>query len=298
MFFNVPGAGIPSNTRVNIVRMAINAGGDPTTYFGRQMRKERLARGWSLREFSARSGIDIGQASRVENGRQPPTEKLAGKCDGAFPERKGWFAEYYEESRSWVPAAFRSWNEYEDKTATLRAWSPGVLHGLLQTADYARALLKTAPGVTAEIVAARLSSRLERQQRVLMRDEPPAAWFVIDQLSLYRCVGSAAIMAAQMDHLADVARRPAITMQVLPAVEHPARASGFIVADDAAYAESVATGQVFSDEQTVSSLQRLFNSILSESHRASDSLAMILEVGEIWLTGASPATPTQTAGTA
>jgi transcriptional regulator with XRE-family HTH domain len=278
--------------------MTINAGGDPTTYFGRQMRKERLARGWSLREFSARSGIDFGQASRIENGKQPPTEKVAAKCDAAFPERRGWFAEYYEESRSWVPAAFRSWSEYEDKTASLRTWSPGVLHGLLQTPDYARALLKTAPEVTAEIVDARLRSRMERQRRVLLRDEPPTAWFVVDQLSLYRRVGSPAIMAAQMSHLAEVARRPSITMQILPAVEHPAGASGFIVADSAAYAESVAAGQVFSDEQTVSMLQRLFNSIHSECYRASDSLALVLEVGEIWLTGESPATQTPTAETA
>lgn len=278
--------------------MSSNTGGDPTTHFGRQMRKERLARGWSLREFSARSGIDFGQASRIENGKQPPTEKLAAKCDAAFPERRGWFAEYYEESRSWVPAAFRSWSEYEDRTATLRLWSPGVLHGLLQTPDYARALLETAPGVSAEIVAARLGSRMERQRRVLLRDEPPTAWFVVDQLSLYRCVGSPAVMAAQMSHLADVARRPNVTMQVLPAVEHPAGASGFIVTDTAAYAESVAAGQVFSDEQTFSMLQRLFNTIHSECYRASDSLALVLEVGEIWLTGESPATQTPTAETA
>lgn len=278
--------------------MSSNTGGDPTTHFGRQMRKERLARGWSLREFSARSGIDFGQASRIENGKQPPTEKLAAKCDAAFPERRGWFAEYYEESRSWVPAAFRSWSEYEDRTATLRLWSPGVLHGLLQTPDYARALLETAPGVSAEIVAARLGSRMERQRRVLLRDEPPTAWFVVDQLSLYRCVGSPAVMAAQMSHLADVARRPNVMMQVLPAVEHPAGASGFIVTDTAAYAESVAAGQVFSDEQTVSMLQRLFNTIHSECYRASDSLALVLEVGEIWLTGESPATQTPTAETA
>ncbi len=294
----MPGTGTHGNAYVNIVGMAINGKSDPSTYFGRQMRKERLARGWSLREFSARSGIDFGQASRIENGKQPPTQKLAAKCDAVFSERRGWFSEYYEESRSWVPAAFRSWSEYEDKAETLRAWSPGVLHGLLQTADYARALLETAPGVTAEIVAARLSSRLERQRRVLLRDEPPAAWFVIDQLSLYRCVGSEAVMAAQMDHVAQIAHRPNITVQVLPAVEHPAGASGFIVADGAAYAESVAAGQVYSDEQTVSSLMRLFNSIHSECYRASDSRAMILEVGEIWLTGASPATQTQTAGTA
>ena len=78
------------------------------------MRKERLARGWSLREFSARTGINIGHASRIENGKRPPTENVAAACDAAFPERKGWFTEYYEELSTWseVPAAFKDWTEH------------------------------------------------------------------------------------------------------------------------------------------------------------------------------------------
>jgi transcriptional regulator with XRE-family HTH domain len=80
--------------------MALNGSGNPVTHFGRQMNKERRARGWSLREFAARTGINIAQASRIETGKSPPTERVAAACDAAFPERKGWFAEYYEESKS------------------------------------------------------------------------------------------------------------------------------------------------------------------------------------------------------
>ena len=151
-----------------LLGMAVNNGGNPATHFGRQMRKERLARGWSLREFSARTGINIGHASRIENGKRPPTENVAAACDAAFPERKGWFTEYYEELSTWseVPAAFRDWTEHEDQAATLRVWSPGIVHGLLQTEDYARALLSTYPGVTGEAVGARLAARMERQRRL------------------------------------------------------------------------------------------------------------------------------------
>ncbi len=66
---------------------------------------------------------------------------------------------------------------------------PGVVHGLLQTEGYARALLETAPAVTGEIVTARLAARMERQQHVLMREDPPLAWLLVDQLALYRLVG-------------------------------------------------------------------------------------------------------------
>ena len=104
-------------------------------------------------------------------------------------------------------------------------------------------------------------------------------------------------MAAQMRHLAMMAAMPNVTVQILPCVAHPAGASGFIVTDSAAYAEHVAGGYVFTDEETVSSLLRLFNSIHSESYRASESLRMIEGMAEAW-TGGSPIIQMPTAETA
>ncbi len=275
--------------------MAGNSDGNPVTHFGRQVRKERVARGWSIHELSRRMGVAAGHLSRIENGKRPPTETIAANCDAVFPERRGWFTEYYEESRTWTPPGFRDWPEYEDKAVSLRAWMPGIVHGLLQTEGYARALLETSPAVTDEMVTARLAARMARQRRVLMRDDPPSAWFLVDQLSLYRLVGSAEVMAAQMGHLAAVAAMPNVTLQVLPAVAHPANASELIVTDTAAYAEHVAGGFVYAEEETVTRLARLFHTILSESYRASESAAMIEEVGQIWTAGASPASQTPTA---
>jgi transcriptional regulator with XRE-family HTH domain len=129
--------------RGNIIAVAGNNGGGAVMHFGRHVRKERAARGWSIHELSSRTGIAAGHLSRIENGKRPPTENVAQACDHVFPERKGWFREYYEESRTWAPAGFRDWPEYENKASTLRAWSPGILHGLLQTEAYARAVLDT-----------------------------------------------------------------------------------------------------------------------------------------------------------
>jgi transcriptional regulator with XRE-family HTH domain len=242
--------------------MAANNGSGPATHFGRQLRKERVARGWSLREFSARTGINIGTASQIENGKRPPNENVALKCDEAFTERRGWFLEYYEESKSWMPPGLRSWAEHEDKAVRLKVWSPGIVHGLFQTEDYARVLIAALPGVTAEVAAARLASRMERQRRVLMREDPPQASYVVDHAALYRCVGSPEVMAAQMDHLAGIAAMPNVTMQVLPAVAHPATASELIIADNnAAYAEHLAAGGVYTEDETVTRLERIFATI-------------------------------------
>jgi transcriptional regulator with XRE-family HTH domain len=278
--------------------MAANIGVSPATYFGRQMRKERVAHGWTLRELAARTEITFTHLSRIENGHRPPTEAVANACDRVFPERRGWFTEYYEESKSWTPPGFRDWREYEDRATTLCDWSPSVVTGLLQTERYARALLETSPGVTDEIVATRLGGRLGRQQHVLFRDDPPRAVFLVDELSLYRCVGSAEIMAAQLGHLAEVSTIPGVTIQVLPAVAHPANVSGFAVTDSAALCEHMRGSYVFTEPETVNVLERMFDTLRSECRKASESMTLVKEIRETWATGVSPLTRTPTAGTA
>ena len=261
-------------------------------HFGRQMRKERLARGWSLPELSQRMrGINHGHLSRIERGVRPPTENIADLCDEVFPERKGWFREYYEESKSWTPPGLRSWAEHEDKAVRLSVWAPGIVHGLFQTEGYARTMITTLPGVTDEVVAVRLASRMERQRRVLFRKgDPPSVGCIVDHAALYRQVGSPEIMAAQMNRLLEIAALPNVTLQVLPAVAHPATASELIIADNnAAYAEHLAAGGVYTEDETVTSLEWLFATIRGEGYRVSESLAVIRKAEEIW-TGASPPT--------
>jgi Domain of unknown function (DUF5753)/Helix-turn-helix len=255
------------------------------------MRKERLARGWTLRDLSSRTGINFSHLGRIENGHRPPTGPIAEACDKVFPERAGWFSEYYEESKSWMPPGLRSWAEHEDKAVRLSVWAPGIVHGLLQTEAYARTFMAALPGAASEVVAARLASRMERQRRVLFRkDDPPAVSVIVDHAALYRLVGSPEIMADQMRHVASVASLSHVTLQVLPAVAHPATASELIIADNsAAYAEHLAAGGVYTETETVAHLERLFATIRAESYRASESAAIIRKAEQTWI-GASPAT--------
>jgi DNA-binding XRE family transcriptional regulator len=275
--------------------MSDNNGNGSATHFGRQIRKERLGRGWSIHELAQRTGLNAGYLSRIENGKRPPTLHVARACDAVFPERRGWFTEYYEDSREWTPPGFRSWSEYEDVATSVRAWSPGVLDGFVQTEAYARALLKTALGATPEIVSTRLAARMERQRRVVFRDDPPTTWLVVDELSLYRDVGGPEVMADQMRHLSAVATLPHTTLQILPAVAHPANVSQLIVANSAAYVEHLVGGYVYTDEPTVSSLLRLFSTVQAECYKASESLALIDRTRDRWATGGSPLTATPTA---
>jgi transcriptional regulator with XRE-family HTH domain len=75
---------------------------NPVRYFGRQVRKARLAAGWTLAEFGQRTGYDPAHLGRIENGKRPATKLFAQMCDRVFPLRGGWFSEFYEESRTWI----------------------------------------------------------------------------------------------------------------------------------------------------------------------------------------------------
>ena len=279
-----------------MIYMADNESLSVATHFARQLRKERRAHGWSLRELAANAGLDAGNLSRIENGRRSPTAAIAIALDQVFPERNGWFSDWHRESLSWneVPAGFRNWAEFEESALYLYTWTPSIIDGLLQAQDYARSLIATSPGVTEEQVRDRLAARIERQRRVLFRDDPPSVHFVTDELSLYRCVGSPEIMAAQMRHLAEVAALPNVTLQVLPPIAHPANASDLIIADSAAYCEHMAGGYVYTDPAVVSSLSARFNALRAECYRASESRTMMERMCESWETSASPRIQTRT----
>ena len=273
---------------------------NPVRYFGRQVHRARMAAGWTLAEFGQRIGYDSGQISRIENGKRPPTETFAQMCDRAFPERGGWFGEFYAESRTWIatPPWFRSWVEHEQQATALRIWQLGVLSGLLQTEDYARAILSAEPGVTDEQVSARLTARLERQA-LFSREDPPAAWFLLDEAALSRCVGSPEVMAAQLARLAGLSRVPGVTIQVVPNSAHAGLVGGFAVTAQAAYVETAVAGQVFEDEEIIAGLLTRFDTLRNEAFRRSESLALIERMCEEWKApGARAATPAPTAESA
>jgi uncharacterized protein DUF5753 len=131
-----------------------------------------------------------------------------------------------QESRTWIatPPWFRDWVEREQRAATLRNWYLGVLDGLLQTEDYARVMQGVTPGVTDDEVSARVVARMKRQA-ILTRDDPPTAWFLLDEAALRCCIGSPEVMAAQMAQLAAFARLPNVTITLAgPAVSPSPRA--------------------------------------------------------------------------
>ena len=140
-----------------------------------------------------RTAFDGAHLSRIENGLRPPTRALALACDVAFPERRGWYTDYYDESRQWaeVPPGFRDWSEIEDKAVRCAPGRPASFTGYCRPRTTPPRCCAPRPAPATKPSPDGSAARMERQRRVILRDIPPAACFVVDEMALYRLVGTA-----------------------------------------------------------------------------------------------------------
>ncbi|MCF3137294.1 helix-turn-helix domain-containing protein [Streptomyces olivochromogenes] len=138
--------------------------------------------------------------------------------------KRGWWHTY----RDVMPDWFAAYLSLEQAALQIRAYENQFVHGLLQTEDYARALLTAGnPHAPAEATARRVALRMRRQE-LLTRDGPPRVWVVMDETVLRWPVGGAEVMRAQIDHLIEVNRLPHVTVQIMAFANgpHPAMRAG------------------------------------------------------------------------
>jgi hypothetical protein len=123
-----------------------------------------------------------------------------------------WWQEYADV----VPGWLEQYLELEQAASLIRAYQAQVVPGLLQTEDYARAIVRLgrSDGPDTE-VERRVALRMARQQ-ILHREEPVWLWAVLDEASLRRPVASAAVMRRQIRHLIEISQLPNVRLQVLP----------------------------------------------------------------------------------
>lgn len=104
----------------------------------------------------------------------------------------------------------------EREAVRVHEWSPGVVPGLLQTADYARSVIRAgAPRDSDETIEGKVNARLERQE-ILSGPKSPFLWVVLDEGVIRQVIGSPKVMGAQLDKLIKSADSPGVVIQVLP----------------------------------------------------------------------------------
>jgi transcriptional regulator with XRE-family HTH domain len=191
---------------------------DPKTFLGERLRQGRVNAGFSSQDaLSAKLGFDRTVITKAETGDRPPTDTvLAAWCEACSLDLdlfRG-LAKLARSADGPIPSWFESWLDAEREALTLRLWSPLLVPGLLQTADYARALF-VAAGADSDAADEMAAARLERQA-IFEHPRPPHVVVVLDESVLHRLIGTPAVMADQLTHIAELTERPDITVQVLP----------------------------------------------------------------------------------
>jgi transcriptional regulator with XRE-family HTH domain len=249
--------------------------------FAAELRHARTARGLTQDALADKIAYSPSLVAMIETGRRIPTLDVAQRCDQAL-ETSGVLTRLHRlVAAEAYPSWFRPFVELEKAATSLRSWQPMIVDGLLQTAEYARAVLRAArPYDRDEAIDALVAARMDRQE-ILLRDDPPKIWVVLDEAVLTRPIGEPGVMAAQLDRLITAARDPWITIQIMPtaAGAHPGLLgplviAGFDTSPDIAYLDTALTGQVVERSEDVRQVASLYDSIRAEalSPRASAEL--------------------------
>jgi transcriptional regulator with XRE-family HTH domain len=196
---------------------------------GAQLRRLREAAGLSPETAGYQIRASRSKISRMETGRVGFKERdvsdlleFYGVTDvqvltsmmalASQANAQDWWAKFGDVLPDW----FEPYLGLEAAASLIRTFDLQFINGLFQTADYARSVAQIGlrGAVTAEIDR-RVDVRM-RRQAMLTAARPPRVWSVIDEAALRRAVGGAAVMRGQLRHLAEVARLPDITLQVVP----------------------------------------------------------------------------------
>ncbi len=171
----------------------------------------------------------------------------------------------------------------EASASTILTYQLAVIPGLLQTDDYARAIIQAGPDeIDGTEIEERVKVRAGRGQ-VLTGDDPAQLWAIIDEAALRRVVGGADVMRAQLRHLLEMARLPNITIQALRfgAGAHPALSGAFTVLSsgqgypDVAYVEAIGGELLIDGVDGVDRYHRVFRHLIARASDPADTLSIL-----------------------
>jgi transcriptional regulator with XRE-family HTH domain len=267
---------------------------DPRAFLGEELARARVAAGFSSQQALAdHLGFDRSVIGKAESGDRPPTpDVLRAWCEACRLDYDHFarLAGLARRADGPVPRWFETWLAAEEQAAVLKYWSPIIVPALFQTAGYARALLLAAQTDTSdEAIEALVTAKLERAA-VLDRADPPDVVALVDELVLHRLIGSAQDMHDQLLHVAELARRPYVCVQVVPtAAGATAGMSGAVNlasgdgSPDVLHNDAVPEGHTIEERSLVRRAEVAFERIRGYAMPRAQSRDLILEVAsERW----------------
>jgi transcriptional regulator with XRE-family HTH domain len=191
------------------------------------LKKWRLEAKLPQKDAAKRLDRTVQHISNLESGQLPTAADLElllglyGKADripfmrellSAARKAKNWWTAMSGVTPKW----FDLYLGLESGAKELFMYNTIVVPGLLQTREYAMAVLRGNPDLNEEQVAQGADLRVGRQQILDREPEPVRFWTVLDESVLYRKRGDAAVMRGQLEHLIEMSKRPRVDIQILP----------------------------------------------------------------------------------
>ncbi len=218
----VPRRGPPSaqwHGKPTMLRMAL---GSRLRRLREVSRVTREAAGYVIRGSSSKiSRMELGRVSFKERdvadlltlyGVTDEEERAAFLGLVRQANAPGWWHKYGDVLPSW----FETYVGLEQAASVIRSYEPVLVPGLLQTEDYARAVIQLRHlQASAKDVERRVALRMARQE-ILTQPGAPDLWLALDEAAICRPMGSRTVQRGQLRHLVEMAQRPNITLQVVP----------------------------------------------------------------------------------
>jgi transcriptional regulator with XRE-family HTH domain len=270
------------------------------------LRTLRTGAGLTVEQVASQLLCSASKVSRIETGsRRATLRDIRDLCEiygvtdpsqrdlmmklGREGGRQGWWQPY--------DLPYARYVGLEAEAVSIRGYQSSVVPGLLQTAEYARALHEgSVPRLTAEVIEQRVETRLIRQQ-LLTQESAPRFWEVIDEAALHRLVGGPLVFRKQLDRLIDACKSPPVTVQVIPFAmgAHPGLENNFKILElpgptrGIVYTEGLARSFYLERTEDLDHFRKVFEELtivaLSPADTIElirtirDSLALVLSMG-------------------
>lgn len=206
---------------------------------GALLRALRNEKGLTVEQVAERLLCSPSKVSRMETGQGATARDVRDLCDlyevadPAERDRMMALAREGKRPTRWqrYELAYAAYAELEEDALAICAFQSSAVHGLLHTADYARANHESSmPRLNPEQIDRQIEAKLVRQS-ILTRVDPPRFAVVLDESALHRMVGGRRVMAAQLAKILDISALPNVTVQILPFAlgAHPALESNFTI---------------------------------------------------------------------
>jgi transcriptional regulator with XRE-family HTH domain len=209
---------------------------------GALLRKLRTEKGLTVEQAAEQLLFSMSKLSRMETGHGVSTVRdirdlcvLYGVSEGAERDRLMKLAADGRQRAWWqsYDLGYETYVGLEAEALAISAFQSSIIHGLLQTADYARAGHEGAmPLLSPDKIELQIEAKLTRQ-RILTGQEPPRLTVVLDEAALHRVVGGRRVMAEQLARILDISALPNVRVQILPYAvgAHPAVESNFTIVE-------------------------------------------------------------------